>query len=463
MMKDYFGRENYYLRLLTDILVLMLSFYLTSVVSNRNNSIHDREVFVLLVIVWYFSSKIIHVYDDFRTLKFIDEFLLLVPVIAIQALVLILFLFFLNDRDNARRFVLEYCAMLFVFLSIKKYLLKKSFEFLRRKGRNTRNLLIVGSSEMGVSFFDFVKNNTQFGYNPIGFIDETKSVYLNGLYKGNFDEVDKIIIDNQIDEIVVAMPQFNKQQLDKIISAGERNAVRTRIIPDYFKFSSNKFKMGMFGNFPMITVRDEPLNQLHWRLIKRIIDLFFSLLLCVLIFSWLFPIIALLIRLESKGNIFFIQERWGKNKEIIRCLKFRTMFIESKVVVDGKFQQTTENDPRITKIGRILRKTNLDELPQFLNVIGGSMSVVGPRPHALQHNIESQALINNYALRNWVKPGVTGWAQVNGLRGETKDFSLMRKRVVFDIWYIENWTPWLDFKIVIMTVYNMFRGEDMAY
>lgn len=462
-MKDYFGRENYYLRLITDVVVLLISFYLTSIVSHRNSYIHDREVFVLLVVIWYFSSKIIQIYDDFRTLKFIDEFLLLLPVVAVQALVLVIFFFFLNDRDNARKFVLDYCGILLVAMTFKKFLFKKIFQQLRRKGQNIRNLLIVGSSDMGVSFFDFVKNNAQFGYNPVGFIDDTKSLYLNGLYKGNFDEVDKVIVENNIDEIVVAMPQFNKQQLDKIISAGEKNAIRTRIIPDYFRFSSNKFKMGMFGNFPMITVRDEPLNLVHWRIVKRTIDIVFSVLVCLFIFSWLFPIIAILIRLESKGNVFFVQERWGRNKEIIRCLKFRTMFVESKVVVDGKFQQTTENDPRITKIGRFLRKTNLDELPQFINVLMGSMSVVGPRPHAIQHNIESQALIHNYAVRNWVKPGVTGWAQVNGLRGETKDFSLMRKRVVFDIWYIENWTPWLDFRIVIMTVYNMVKGEDMAY
>jgi putative colanic acid biosynthesis UDP-glucose lipid carrier transferase len=139
------------------------------------------------------------------------------------------------------------------------------------------------------------------------------------------------------------------------------------------------------------------------------------------------------------------------------------MRADSKVVVAGKFQQTTAGDARITKIGAFLRKTNLDELPQFINVLLGNMSVVGPRPHAVPHNIESQALIDNYSLRHWVKPGITGWAQVNGLRGETKDFSLMRKRVEFDIWYIENWTPWLDFKIVGMTIYNIFKGDEMAY
>lgn len=139
------------------------------------------------------------------------------------------------------------------------------------------------------------------------------------------------------------------------------------------------------------------------------------------------------------------------------------MNVDSELVIHGKFQQTTANDPRITKVGAFLRKSSLDELPQFINVILGKMSVVGPRPHAVPHNVESQMKINNYSVRHWVKPGITGWAQVNGLRGETKEFDLMRKRVEFDIWYIENWSIWLDTKIFLKTIYNIVKGDTMAY
>lgn len=462
-MKEFFGRENYYLRLLSDFMLVVIAYYITAIVSYKGSFLHDREILLVLIITWYFSSKWIHIYDDFRTLKYIDEFFLLLPMICIQGVVLILGFFLVDNHENARKFVFEYLLLLMLPLGIKKYISKKVYQHFRRNGTNQRNLLIVGSSNMGMSFYDFVSENSQFGYKPVGFVDDSKPLYLNELYKGTLKDIHQVIVDYKVDEVIVAMSNFDRKSLQEIIMVGEKNAIRTRIIPDYFSFNSNKFRMEMFGNFPVITVRDEPLNKFHWRVIKRFVDIVFSLLVCVLLFSWLFPIIMLLIRLDSKGNVFFIQDRWGRNNQLIRCFKFRTMRADSKVVVAGKFQQTTAGDARITKIGAFLRKTNLDELPQFINVLLGNMSVVGPRPHAVPHNIESQALIDNYSLRHWVKPGITGWAQVNGLRGETKDFSLMRKRVEFDIWYIENWTPWLDFKIVGMTIYNIFKGDEMAY
>jgi putative colanic acid biosynthesis UDP-glucose lipid carrier transferase len=358
---------------------------------------------------------------------------------------------------------LEYTFFLSIILVLKKYVFKKIQQFYRKKGGNTSNLLIIGSNEVGMSFFDFIKSNVQFGYEVVGFVDATKNESLNGLYKGKIEEIEKIICESNADEIIIALPDFDKKQIEYIISIGEKNAIRTRIIPEYFRFNSNKFRMEMFGNFPMVTVRDEPLNQSHFRYVKRFLDIIVSLLFCIFIFSWLFPIIAILIRLDSKGNVFYTQDRWGRNNENFKFFKFRTMRVDSELVVAGKFQQTIANDPRITKVGAFLRKTSLDELPQFINVLLGDMSIVGPRPHAVPHNVESQVKINNYSLRHWVKPGITGWAQVNGLRGETTEFDLMRKRVEFDIWYIENWTPWLDMRIFSMTVYNFVKGDLMAY
>ena len=441
----------------------MIAYSITSILSHRNEIIYDKVVILSLIIVWYYSSKWINIYDDFRTLKFIDEFLLLIPLIAIQALFIIIYFFLEDDHLHARKFVFEYSCWLFAILAIKKYVNKKIYQSLRTKGKNVRNLLIIGSNDIGMAFFDFIKSNHQFGYKVVGFIDSTKNDRLNGLYKGQIDEIERIICENKADEIIITLPDFNKRQIDYIISIGEKKAIRTRIIPEYFKFNSNKFKMEMFGTFPMVTVRGEPLNQSHSRFAKRIVDILISLILCIFIFSWLFPIVALLIKLDSSGNIFYIQERWGQDNKHFKFFKFRTMYVDSQLVVQGKFQQTTENDPRITKIGAFLRKTSIDELPQFLNVILGDMSIVGPRPHAVPHNMESQVRINNYSIRHWVKPGITGWAQVNGLRGETKEFNLMRKRVEFDIWYIENWTPWLDVKIFTMTVYNFVKGDMMAY
>ena len=196
----------------------------------------------------------------------------------------------------------------------------------------------------------------------------------------------------------------------------------------------------------------------------HIFDIIFTLILFVFVFSWLFPIIALAIKLDSSGPVFYIQERWGKNGVPFKCIKFRSMVHHASTVRDdGKFNQTVKYDSRITRVGAFIRKTNFDELPQFFNVLWGNMSVIGPRPHAVQHSIESKMQIDNYLLRHLVKPGITGWAQVNGYRGETSDIFMMQKRVEFDIWYIENWSPWLDLKVIIMTLYSMIKGDLMAF
>ena len=181
-------------------------------------------------------------------------------------------------------------------------------------------------------------------------------------------------------------------------------------------------------------------------------------------FLWLWPLIALAIKLTSPGPVFFRQERWGRGNKRIICYKFRTMRNDSRDVdKNGRYQQTQRDDPRITRVGRFLRKSNLDELPQFINVLLGDMSLVGPRPHPTPLNQESKDDIPYYLVRHMVKPGITGWAQVNGLRGETRDLMLMRQRVDHDIWYIENWSFWLDIQIVLMTVWRMLRGDPNAY
>jgi putative colanic acid biosynthesis UDP-glucose lipid carrier transferase len=180
--------------------------------------------------------------------------------------------------------------------------------------------------------------------------------------------------------------------------------------------------------------------------------------------SFIFPLLAIIIKLSSKGPIFFKQERWGLNNKRITCYKFRSMYKESSDIdEDGNFQQAFKDDPRITLIGKILRKTNMDELPQFWNVLIGNMSVVGPRPHPTQLNIQSMELVDNYMLRHMVIPGITGLAQVNGCRGETRTTEDMQKRVNFDLSYIQRWNFWLDLQIIIQTVINIFRGDQNAY
>ena len=211
-------------------------------------------------------------------------------------------------------------------------------------------------------------------------------------------------------------------------------------------------------------LRAFPLGKLLRRFFKRCFDLALTVLLFIFLFSWLWPLLALLIKLTSPGPVFFRQERWGVQNRLFVCYKFRSMFRESRDIDEnGRYLQAKRGDRRITPLGRFLRRNNLDELAQFINVLTGEMSVVGPRPHPTPMNLEIKDSIPSYRLRHLIKPGITGWAQVNGWRGETDDLDRLRRRVEGDIWYIENWSPWLDIKIIWISIWLLFKGDPRAY
>ncbi len=451
-----------YFRIFSDVIILWIGFFLAAILSQRGVHGIDFYLLVTLSITWYFTSRMSNLYEEFRALRFIDELLILIPNTLAQFLTSVVVQFSLNEHHYQRKFAFLYPLVIIVLLSLKKYVSKKYVQHIRRKGLNMKNILIIGVGDVAMNFWDTIQKNPQFGYHVTGFLDESKPLHLNGLYKGKIQDLELIINAGGIDEVIVAVSEYNHGQLQNIINITDRLATRARIIPNYFQFNSSRFKMEMFGEYPLVTVRNEPLEQFHSQMVKRIIDICLSTLAIILVFSWLFPIIAILIKLDSKGPVFFNQCRWGKGNSKFLCFKFRTMTV-NRDAEEGKFQQTTKNDSRITSIGSFLRKTNFDELPQFFNVFMGDMSVVGPRPHADLHNIETKDQIEGYLIRHWVKPGITGWAQANGYRGETQHISAMQKRVEFDIWYIENWTPWLDVKIVGMTVYSLVKGDLMAY
>jgi putative colanic acid biosynthesis UDP-glucose lipid carrier transferase len=230
-------------------------------------------------------------------------------------------------------------------------------------------------------------------------------------------------------------------------------------VPDLGFFFKKQMHIDYLKEIPVISLRKEPLEDLGNRIKKRIFDIAVSSFVCVFILSWLIPIISILIWLESRGPAFFVQQRSGKNNKSFGCLKFRSM----KMSQTAHLQQATKNDTRITRIGRFLRRTSLDEFPQFINVLRGDMSIVGPRPHMLKHTDEYSRLIGQYMVRQFLKPGITGWAQVSGYRGETRTVDQMQKRVEHDLWYLENWSLLLDMKIMAMTAFNTVKGDKNAF
>ena len=231
------------------------------------------------------------------------------------------------------------------------------------------------------------------------------------------------------------------------------------LVPTLRRYVKKQMKLDSIGDIPVFLMREEPLQYPFNKFVKRTFDILFSTVFLCTLFPILYIIIGIIIKADSPGPVLFKQKRTGLKGSDFVCYKFRTM----RVNKDADVKQATKNDARTTKIGAFLRKTNLDELPQFVNVLIGNMSVVGPRPHMLKHTIEYSAMIDKYMLRHLAKPGITGWAQVNGYRGETKELIQMEKRVEYDVWYIENWSFFLDIKIIYLTVRNMIKGEKNAY
>jgi Undecaprenyl-phosphate glucose phosphotransferase len=274
---------------------------------------------------------------------------------------------------------------------------------------------------------------------------------------GNTSEIERIIVDYKIEMIFVSFSIFGKDRITKdYLKICNRLGVRMRFVPDNQRWLKSKANLESVGSIVLINPQEIPLDDLYSRFIKRCFDILFSLCFIIFIFSWLFPIIAIIIKLSSKGPIFFIQQRTGANNKPFCCLKFRSMYVND----DADKVQATKNDPRITPIGKFMRRTNIDELPQFLNVLIGQMSVVGPRPHMLEHTAEYAKLIDEYLVRHYVKPGVTGWAQINGFRGITDELWKMEKRVEYDMAYISNWSFWWDMRIIYSTTFNRKTYEN---
>lgn len=327
---------------------------------------------------------------------------------------------------------------------------------------SVKDLVIVGQSPAAEEIFRYCEDQTVRGYRFRGiFTDEAVSGLLAKHRMGDVEAVRSYAVQNRIDILYCALPGTRKQEITDLMEFCERNTIRFRVIPSAESFIPvvKTSDLEFHGAVPVSKLRKEPLDRTINRRLKRTFDIAFSAAVILFVFTWLFPLLALLIKLSSRGPVFFKQMRLGRDNKEFVCWKFRSMRMNKEA--DSK--QATKDDPRVTRIGRFLRGSNLDEMPQFINVLLGHMSVVGPRPHPLRLNEQYRDIIDKYMVRHFVRPGITGWAQVNGLRGETRTPELMERRVELDVWYLENWSFWLDLRIVLKTVTNMFGRDEMAY
>jgi undecaprenyl-phosphate galactose phosphotransferase/putative colanic acid biosynthesis UDP-glucose lipid carrier transferase len=384
----------------------------------------------------------------------------------IYAATVFLFLFTLNLDKIARLWVLYYMLTSFVVFILIRWLFQTFFSWYRSRGYNFRNVVLVGDDGSVQYLYKSMRDDITLGFRVLGFFNEHLNKSEKPLIEmgckdlGEISELKQYLMKNDVHEVYWQLTPGEHPLLKEIVQYCENNLIRVKFIP-YFGSTllGRKPIIDMFRLMPLVSLRSEPLQRPLNRALKRSFDVLFSLLVLLLLMPILLPLLFILIKLDSMGPIFFKQLRTGEDGRSFLCYKFRTMRVND----EADALQATKNDPRLTKIGGFLRRSNIDELPQFWNVLKGEMSVVGPRPHMLKHTEEYSQRVSKFLVRHLAKPGITGWAQVNGLRGETKELVQMEKRVEADIWYVENWSLTLDIRIVLKTIWNMIRGEEKAY
>ena len=372
------------------------------------------------------------------------------------ALVAVLLVLLQEYRYSRFHLLISY-TIFAVLVLLWRLLIIWALSVYRRSGYNQMRIVIVGYGKAGLDLYNFVSKNKDRGYQFLGFFDD--KFQEDSMIKGKISDLEKFILQNDVDEIFCSLDSISRDQLKKITIFADNHLKRIKLLPNLKDFTAAEVAVEQYGTIPVVLSRNEPLNDIINQFAKRAFDVIFSLSVIILVFTWLFPILALLIKLDSKGPVFFRQKRNGRNNKIFWVYKFRTMRYQR----EAEFVQATQNDSRITKLGRFLRKTSIDELPQFFNVLLGDMTVVGPRPHPLELNDTFKHIVEKYMVRHLVKPGVTGLAQVKGYRGETKDVRSMINRVKMDVFYIENWSFWLDVRIVFWTIQSMLKGDKNAF
>lgn len=345
------------------------------------------------------------------------------------------------------------CYRLFVRWAVISY---------RKRGNSVNKVVFLGSKENNIALYREMKEISSLGYNVVGYFDDTPNTMFpeECKYLGKpSDMVDFLSGNSQVHEVFCCLPSSRAEEILKIIHYCEKHFIHFYSVPNVTNYLHHRVYFNMLGSVPYLSLFREPLSHIENRVLKRLFDILVSATFLITLFPIIFVIVAIITKITMPGPIFFKQKRNGLNGKEFYCYKFRSM----KVNADADKLQATKNDPRKTKWGDIMRKTNIDELPQFWNVLKGDMSVVGPRPHMLKHTEEYSKLIDKYMIRHFVKPGITGWSQVTGFRGETKQLSQMEGRVEGDIWYIEHWSIGLDLYIIYRTVRNIIYGDKEAY
>lgn len=450
--------SNFFLPIIDILLVnlaLVIAFYWRYPDKVFTEDVYYLNLILFYNINWIFCSWVFKAYKNYRIGSVEKILRTLIQSIFLHMLLVAVFWVFVKGYYYSRQILITSYIILVVSSIIWRIGYLYYQYSLRKSGKHNRNVVIIGKSESAMELAFFFTQNKQFGYKFLGYVTETSE-------EGSIGNIEEFMLkasDLKVEEIYCLSPIICDDDINKLKAFADNNTIRLKIILDVKSFYYSKSKIDFYGNTPVLVLKEMPLDKDSNKIIKRIFDILFSLFAILFVFSWLFPIIAILIKIGSKGPVFYVQERSGKDKNSFSCFKFRSMRSDGS----NEFKQATKNDSRITPIGAFIRKTSIDEMPQFFNVLIGNMSVVGPRPHPIKLDEEYRDNIDKYMSRHFVKPGITGLSQVMGYRGETRDDFAMKARVNLDNFYIERWSFFLDLKIIILTIFNVFKKEENAF
>lgn len=455
MVAHQTGRYSKYIRPLNIIFDLIVITIL-SIYFFRELGLNKLYYLAYQTFTWILIAILVKFYEVYRFTTPVEIISKLFKQFSIFLLVVISFFPFAKTALFSGKAIAIFMTISFIVIVTFKYFW---FFYLKKyrivTGSNFRNAVIIGYTPEAIRLKEVFITRKDYGYRFLGFFSDKKQ---NPEIKGKLENLTSYVIENNVDEIYCSLNEISNEKLKELVEFADDHKKAIKFIPDTKEIYSKNLKIDYYELFPVLSLQKTQLHNPYIKGVKRVFDICFSLLVILFLLSWLIPLLAILIKLESKGPVFFKQGRPGIDEKEFFCYKFRSMQVNGNTE-----KEASKNDPRVTKLGRFMRKTSIDELPQFFNVLLGDMSVVGPRPHLWSQNKAYASRIKKYMVRHYVKPGITGLAQVKGFRGEIETEEDMINRIKLDVFYIENWSLIMDLKIIFQTVFNIFKGEDKAY
>ncbi|SEK77051.1 putative colanic acid biosysnthesis UDP-glucose lipid carrier transferase [Aquimarina amphilecti] len=443
------GYSKYIRPLLYGIDLLMVSFFAYFLLTKSFLDI------AFIMLFWIVLSFLISVYAIYRFTKITKIISLFFRQTVLLALLVFTYYYITGIFVPKANIINFFLALLLVITTWRVFLFVFFQKYRIITGSNNVYVVIVGLNQSTKKLASFFDNSPEYGYKFRGFFDNRDSSNISGTIEESYS----FILENNIDEVYCSTKELSNEQIKELTEFCERNLKVVKFVADDKELFSKNLELDYYNLTPILSLSKIPLDDPIKDLIKRTFDIVFSISVIVLLLSWLIPIIALLIKIESRGPVFFKQHRYGADFNLFLCYKFRSMTPNK----ESDKMQASKNDARVTRMGKFIRRTSLDELPQFFNVLYGEMSVVGPRPLLMSHTDDYKDKINKFMIRHNVKPGITGLAQISGYRGNIASDLDMLNRVRYDIFYVENWSLILDINIILQTVMNIFKGEDKAY